>query len=86
MVPRENGFLSEMLLAQGYATLGIGKWHLTLASEYASGASKARWPLSRGFERFYGFIGGKTNQWVPDAGARQPLHRPAASGRKRATT
>ena len=65
MVPRENGFLSEMLLAQGYATLGIGKWHLTLASEYASGASKARWPLSRGFERFYGFIGGKTNQWVP---------------------
>ncbi len=65
MVPRENGFLSEMLLGQGYATLGIGKWHLTLASEYASGASKARWPLSRGFERFYGFLGGKTNQWVP---------------------
>src|SRR5688572_1458366 len=65
MVPRENGFLSEMLLAQGYATLGIGKWHLTLASEYASGASKARWPLSRGFERYYGFIGGKTNQWSP---------------------
>ncbi|HEY8244038.1 MAG TPA: arylsulfatase [Casimicrobiaceae bacterium] len=65
MVPRENGFLSEMLLAQGYATLGIGKWHLTLASEYASGASKARWPLSRGFERFYGFLGGKTNQWAP---------------------
>ncbi len=65
MVPRENGFLSEMLLARGYATLGIGKWHLTLAGEYASGASKARWPLSRGFERFYGFLGGKTNQWVP---------------------
>jgi arylsulfatase len=65
MVPRENGFLSEILLARGYATLGIGKWHLTLAGEYASGASKARWPLSRGFERFYGFIGGKTNQWVP---------------------
>jgi arylsulfatase A-like enzyme len=64
-VPKENGFLSEMLLAQGYATFGIGKWHLTLASEYASGASKARWPLSRGFERFYGFIGGKTSQWVP---------------------
>lgn len=65
MVPRENGFLSEMLLAEGYATFAIGKWHLTLASEYASGASKARWPLSRGFERYYGFLGGKTNQWVP---------------------
>ena len=44
-VPRENGFLSEMLLQEGYATFAIGKWHLTLASEYASGASKARWPL-----------------------------------------
>ena len=65
MVPKENGFLSEILLAQGYATFGIGKWHLTLAGEYASGASKARWPLSRGFERFYGFLGGKTNQWAP---------------------
>ena len=65
MVPKENGFLSEILLAQGYATFGIGKWHLTLVGEYASGASKARWPLSRGFERFYGFLGGKTNQWAP---------------------
>jgi arylsulfatase len=64
-VPRENGLLSEMLLAQGYATFAVGKWHLTLASEYASGASKARWPLSRGFERYYGFLGGKTNQWAP---------------------
>jgi len=36
-----------------------------LAAEYASGASKERWPLSRGFERFYGFLGGKTNQWAP---------------------
>jgi arylsulfatase len=65
MVPKENGFLSEILLSQGYATFAIGKWHLTLASEYASGANKARWPLSRGFERFYGFLGGKTNQWAP---------------------
>jgi arylsulfatase len=54
-----------MLLAHGYATFAVGKWHLTLASEYASGASKARWPLSRGFERYYGFLGGKTNQWAP---------------------
>jgi arylsulfatase len=65
MIPRENGFLSEILLRAGYATFAIGKWHLVLASEYASGASKARWPLSRGFERYYGFLGGKTNQWSP---------------------
>lgn len=65
MIPRANGFLSEILLSAGYATFAIGKWHLTLASEYASGASKARWPLARGFERFYGFLGGKTSQWSP---------------------
>jgi arylsulfatase len=65
MIPRENGFLSEILLDAGYATLAIGKWHLTLASEYASGAAKARWPLARGFERYYGFLGGKTSQWAP---------------------
>ncbi|MGQ0509560.1 MAG: arylsulfatase [Betaproteobacteria bacterium] len=80
-VPRESGFLSEMLLAQGYATLAIGKWHLTLASEYASGASKARWPLARGFERFYGFLGGKTSQWAPalvhDNHYADPPRRPA---------
>jgi arylsulfatase A-like enzyme len=80
MVPRENGFLSEMLLAAGYATFAIGKWHLTLASEYASGASKARWPLARGFERFYGFLGGKTNQWSPtlvhDSHYIDPTRRP----------
>ncbi|MCC6174626.1 MAG: arylsulfatase [Chloroflexi bacterium] len=64
-VPRENGFLSEILVREGYATFAVGKWHLTLASEYASGASKARWPLARGFERYYGFIGGKTSQWSP---------------------
>lgn len=64
-MPRENGFLSEILLAQGYATFALGKWHLTMPSECTAGGSKARWPLSRGFERFYGFLGGKTNQWVP---------------------
>jgi len=64
-VPPENGFLSEMLVREGYATFAVGKWHLTLASEYSSGAAKARWPLSRGFERYYGFLGGKTSQWAP---------------------
>jgi arylsulfatase len=76
MVPRENGFLSEMLLQQGYATFAVGKWHLTQAGESASGASKARWPHSRGFERYYGFLGGETNQWRPPLSG--GLHRSAA--------
>jgi arylsulfatase len=64
-ISREHGFLSEMLRREGYATFAVGKWHLTPVSDYASGASKARWPLARGFDRYYGFLGGKTNHWVP---------------------
>ena len=47
-------------------TYAIGKWHLTPADEVDLSAWKARWPLGRGFERYYGFLGGETNQWVPD--------------------
>ncbi|HWG65077.1 MAG TPA: arylsulfatase, partial [Streptosporangiaceae bacterium] len=65
-IPFENGFLSEMLLARGYSTYMIGKYHL-LPSEFESAAGPFdRWPLGRGFERFYGFLGGDTSQWQPD--------------------
>lgn len=64
-MPKSIAFISEILLSKGYATLALGKWHLTSANECAAGASTARWPLSRGFERFYGFLGGKTSQWAP---------------------
>jgi arylsulfatase len=65
-IPFENGFLPEMLLAHGYSTYMVGKYHL-LPSEFESGAGPFdRWPLGRGFERFYGFLGGDTSQWTPD--------------------
>ena len=65
-IPFENGFLSEMLLAHGYSTYMVGKYHL-LPSEFESGAGPLdRWPLGRGFERFYGFYGGDTSQWTPE--------------------
>lgn len=64
-IPKTNGFISEILLEHGYATYALGKWHLTTALECAAGATKARWPLARGFENFYGFLGGKTSQWAP---------------------
>jgi arylsulfatase A-like enzyme len=65
-VPRENGMLSEILLGEGYATFAVGKWHLAPAGEMAMGGPKSRWPLGRGFERFYGFLGGETDQYHPD--------------------
>ena len=65
-IPFENGFLPEMLLPHGYSTYMVGKYHL-LPSEFESGAGPFdRWPLGRGFERFYGFLGGDTSQWYPD--------------------
>ena len=63
--PRENGFLSEMLQATGYATYAVGKWHLSPEGETNMANSRATWPLGRGFDRWYGFHGGETHQFVP---------------------
>ncbi len=64
-IPKSCGFLSETLRDHGYATFAIGKWHLTPHEEAHLGASRRRWPLGRGFERFYGFFGGETHQFAP---------------------
>jgi len=66
IIPFENGFLSEMLLGQGYNTFMVGKWHLTPSNQETAAGPYDRWPLARGFERFYGFLGGDTSQWYPD--------------------
>jgi arylsulfatase A-like enzyme len=65
-IPFENGFLSEMLLGQGYNTYALGKWHLTPAEQISAAGPYDRWPLGRGFERYYGFLGGDTSQYYPD--------------------
>ncbi len=65
-IPFENGFLSEMMLQHGYNTYAIGKWHLTPADQVSAAGPYDRWPLGRGFERFYGFLGGDTHQYYPD--------------------
>src|SRR5512137_2183353 len=65
-IPFENGFLSEILLQHGYNTFALGKWHLTPATEMSGAGPYDRWPLGRGFERFYGFLGADTHQYYPD--------------------
>jgi arylsulfatase len=64
-VPQENGFLSEILGEAGYVPYAVGKWHLTPDDETHMAASRASWPLGRGFQRWYGFHGGETHQFVP---------------------
>lgn len=55
-----------MLAEHGYNTYCVGKWHLTPLEESNMASTKRHWPTSRGFERFYGFLGGETDQWYPD--------------------
>ncbi len=66
VVPMENGYLSEILLENGYNTYMVGKWHLTPSNEETAVGPYDRWPMGRGFQRFYGFLGGDTSQWYPD--------------------
>jgi len=65
-IPKDTALLSEVLAERGYNTYCVGKWHLTPLEESNLAATKRHWPLSRGFERFYGFMGGETDQWYPE--------------------
>jgi len=76
---RENGYLSEILRAAGYATYAVGKWHLTPDDETNMAASRQTWPLARGFDRWYGFHGGETHQFVPTLCHDNHSIRPPAS-------
>lgn len=64
-IPRSCALLPAMLTPHGYAAYAIGKWHLTPEDEEHLGARRDRWPLGRGFERFYGFFGGEAHQFAP---------------------
>ncbi|WP_313695282.1 arylsulfatase [Halorarum halobium] len=64
-VPHENGFLSEMLVEQGYSTHALGKWHLSPAESNSAAGPYDEWPLGRGFERYYGFLGADADQYTP---------------------
>ena len=66
VMPFDKGMLSEMLLQKGYNTFFVGKWHLSPPEHQTPAGPYDRWPLGRGFERFYGFLGGDTNQWYPE--------------------
>ncbi|MFD4140960.1 sulfatase-like hydrolase/transferase [Streptomyces sp. NPDC058572] len=65
-VPFENASLAEVLVERGWNTYALGKWHLVPSDEANMASSKRHWPLGRGFERFYGFLGGEADQYYPD--------------------
>jgi arylsulfatase len=65
-MPRSQATIAEILKQTGYSTFYIGKWHQAPPDETSDAGPYDHWPLGMGFERFYGFLGGETNQWFPD--------------------
>jgi len=66
-IPLDVAPVAEMLRHNGYSTAAFGKWHETAAWEASVSGTFTRWPTgpNGGFDKFYGFLGGETNQWAP---------------------
>lgn len=64
-IPQNVTPVAEMLRLNGYNTAAFGKWHELAAWEANASGPFDRWPIHQGFEKFYGFLGGETNQWAP---------------------
>ena len=58
--------MAEVLRDVGYTTFMVGKWHLCPMHEASAAGPYDDWPLQRGFDRFYGFLDGETDQFTPD--------------------
>jgi arylsulfatase A-like enzyme len=64
-IPNDVAPLAEMLRLNGYSTGAFGKWHELAPWEASISGPLDRWPTHQGFDKFYGFLGGETNQWAP---------------------
>ena len=58
--------VAEVLRDEGFTTFAVGKWHLCQMADASAAGPYDQWPLQRGFDRFYGFMEGETDQYCPD--------------------
>lgn len=65
-ISHKAGTLAEILRFEGYSTYAVGKWHLAPTENANAAGPFDQWPLGRGFERFYGFMNGSTDQYYPE--------------------
>ena len=65
MLPNDVASIGTMLQLNGWSTAAFGKWHETAVWEISPSGPFDRWPNRQGFDEFYGFLGGETNQWAP---------------------
>jgi arylsulfatase len=64
-IPPQAATIAQILGDNGYGTFWLGKNHNVPEQDVAEGGARDQWPLAMGFDRFYGFLGGETNQWYP---------------------
>lgn len=73
--------LAEMLRATGYNTYALGKWHLANMEDCTPAGPFQQWPLQRGFDRYYGYLGGATDQFSPELVVdNHPIDPPSEDG------
>jgi arylsulfatase len=65
-LPKSAATLAEILRDNGYATFAAGKWHLAPMAECSAAGPYTNWPLQKGFDRYYGFLQGETDQFHPE--------------------
>ncbi|HEY9229537.1 MAG TPA: arylsulfatase [Gemmatimonadaceae bacterium] len=65
-LPAECATIGQVLQDNGFSTFWLGKNHNVPVEDISGGGSKSEWPCQKGFDRFYGFLGGETNNWYPD--------------------
>src|SRR5688572_2354496 len=65
-LPPQAATMAQILNDNGWSTFWLGKDHNVPETDLSAGANNSQWPLQQGYDRFYGFIGGETNQFYPD--------------------
>lgn len=64
-IPPSKGTVAEVLRNAGYSTIAVGKWHLAPVAEASAAGPFTGWPTGKGFDRYFGFLYGETDQWAP---------------------
>ncbi len=65
-IPLDTAMIAAVLGENGYNTFAVGKWHLAPEEHLSDSGPFDGWPVGRGFDRYYGFLGGRTDQWHPE--------------------
>jgi len=77
-IPADTALISETLAERGWSTYAVGKWHLAPPEDCHAAGPRRYWPLNRGFDRYYGFLDGMTDQWYPSlVSDSRPIDPPA---------